>query len=34
MITELGRWRDSVCYSIVAEEWPAVRAALEQRLAR
>jgi len=34
MITELGRWRDSVYYSIVAEEWSAVRALLEQRLAR
>jgi RimJ/RimL family protein N-acetyltransferase len=34
MITERGRWRDSVYYSIVAEEWPTVRAALEQRLAR
>jgi RimJ/RimL family protein N-acetyltransferase len=34
MITELGRWRDSVYYSIVAEEWPAVRAALVRRLAR
>ncbi len=33
MLTEHGRWRDSVYYSIVAEEWPAVRATLEQRLA-
>jgi RimJ/RimL family protein N-acetyltransferase len=34
MLTEQGRWRDSVYYSIVAEEWPSVRMALEQRLAR
>jgi RimJ/RimL family protein N-acetyltransferase len=34
MITDTGRWRDSVYYSIVAEEWPAIRAALEARLAR
>jgi RimJ/RimL family protein N-acetyltransferase len=34
MLTEGGRWRDSVYYSIVAGEWPAVRAALQQRLAR
>jgi RimJ/RimL family protein N-acetyltransferase len=34
MITDTGRWRDSVYYSIVAEEWPTIRAALEARLAR
>ena len=34
MLTDQGRWRDSVYYSIVADEWPAVRAALRQRLAR
>ena len=34
MITDSGRWRDSVYFSIVAEEWPAVRAGLEARLAR
>ncbi|MEU1866474.1 GNAT family N-acetyltransferase [Streptomyces gardneri] len=31
---EDGRLRDSAVYSIVAEEWPARRAALEERLAR
>jgi RimJ/RimL family protein N-acetyltransferase len=34
MITADGRVRDSVYYSITAEEWPAVRAALEEKLAR
>ena len=29
-----GRVRDTVCFSILAEEWPAVRAGLEQRVAR
>jgi len=29
-----GRPRDTVMYSITAEEWPAVRAGLERRLAR
>ena len=28
-----GSWRDSAVYSIVVDEWPAVRAGLEQRLA-
>ncbi|MWB99774.1 GNAT family N-acetyltransferase [Agromyces seonyuensis] len=28
-----GTWRDSAVYSILAEEWPAVRAGLETRLA-
>ena len=27
-----GRWRDSVYYSVLAEEWPAVKACLEQKL--
>lgn len=27
-----GSWRDSAVYSILAEEWPAVRAGLERRL--
>jgi RimJ/RimL family protein N-acetyltransferase len=34
MLTDQGRWRDSVYYSIVADEWPAVRAALTLRLNR
>ncbi|NEM91902.1 GNAT family N-acetyltransferase [Galbitalea soli] len=29
-----GSWRDSAIFSIVVEEWPEVRAGLEQRLAR
>ena len=28
-----GSWRDSAVYSIIVDEWPAVRAGLEQRLA-
>lgn len=32
MITESGRVRDSVYFSILAGEWPDVRAALERRL--
>jgi len=34
MITASGRIRDSVYFSIVAGEWPAVKAGLEQKLAR
>ena len=34
MLTQSGRWRDSVYFSIVAEDWPAVREALEAKLAR
>lgn len=34
MLTQSGRWRDTVYFSIVAEEWPAVRASLEAKLAR
>ena len=34
MITRHGRLRDSAYYSITVQEWPAVRAALEARLAR
>jgi RimJ/RimL family protein N-acetyltransferase len=30
---EAGRTRDTVVFSILAEEWPAVRAGLEARLA-
>ena len=29
-----GRWRDSVFFSILAEEWPAVRDGLDARLSR
>jgi N-acetyltransferase len=29
-----GSWRDTVVYSILRDEWPAVRAGLERRLAR
>ena len=32
-VTQGGRHRDSAFYSVIAEEWPAVRSALEQRLA-
>ena len=28
-----GTWRDDAVYSVLAEEWPAVRAGLEARLA-
>lgn len=34
MITESGRVRDSVYFSILAGEWPGVSAALESRLRR
>ncbi|HSJ15641.1 MAG TPA: GNAT family protein [Longimicrobiales bacterium] len=34
MITASGRVRDTVYYSILADEWPTVRAHLEARLAR
>lgn len=34
MLTQSGRWRDSVNFSILVQEWPAVRGALERRLAR
>ena len=27
-----GTWRDSAFYSVIADDWPAVRKALEQRL--
>ena len=33
MITSTGRVRDTVYYSVLAEEWPAVRAALAARIA-
>jgi|ERR1041384_5856606 RimJ/RimL family protein N-acetyltransferase len=32
MLTDDGRWRDTVYYSILAEEWPGVRDALELML--
>ena len=32
MIMPSGRIRDSVCFSIIAEEWPEVRARLERKL--
>lgn len=32
MITESGRWRDTVYFSVIDEEWPAVRQGLESRL--
>ncbi len=34
MVTATGRVRDTVYYSILAAEWPAVRARLDARLAR
>lgn len=34
VITERGRVRDTIYFSILAREWPAVKAMLEQRLAR
>jgi RimJ/RimL family protein N-acetyltransferase len=34
MLTETGRRRHSVYYSVIEEEWPRVRMHLEQRLAR
>jgi len=34
MVTASGRIRDSMYFSIVAGEWPAVKAGLEQKLAR
>lgn len=34
MITAEGRLRDSIYYSVLASEWPGVRARLEERLAR
>lgn len=32
MITASGRYRDSIFFSIIESEWPAVRAALEKKL--
>lgn len=32
MITTSGRIRDTVCFSIIDTEWPAVKQALEQKL--
>lgn len=33
MVTDNGRVRDTVYFSILDHEWPAVRAALEAKLA-
>ena len=33
MIMPSGRYRDSVCFSIIEAEWPAVKAALQAKLA-
>jgi RimJ/RimL family protein N-acetyltransferase len=33
MLTDSGRWRDSVYYSVLRSEWPGVRARLEAKLA-
>jgi RimJ/RimL family protein N-acetyltransferase len=33
MVTESGRVRDTVYFSVLAEEWPSARARLEERLA-
>src|SRR5574341_428096 len=32
MHTESGRWRDSVYFSVLADEWPGVKARLEEKL--
>jgi RimJ/RimL family protein N-acetyltransferase len=32
MLTSIGRWRDSVYYSILDTEWPAVRESLKKKL--
>jgi RimJ/RimL family protein N-acetyltransferase len=34
MLTESGRWRDSVYYSILDTEWPVVKQRLEEKLAQ
>jgi RimJ/RimL family protein N-acetyltransferase len=34
LLTEAGRWRDSVYYSILDSEWPAVKQRLEEKLAQ
>lgn len=34
MLTQHGHQRDTVMYSIIAEEWPAVKARLDERLGR
>jgi RimJ/RimL family protein N-acetyltransferase len=34
IVNENGRIRDSVYYSIIKEEWPAVKRALEEKMAR
>lgn len=32
MVMRDGRYRDSVCFSIIESEWPAVKAALQAKL--
>ena len=34
MLSQGGRWRDTVYFSILDDEWPSVRAALKAKLAR
>jgi RimJ/RimL family protein N-acetyltransferase len=34
VLSQGGRWRDTVYFSILSDEWPAVRTRLEDRLAR
>jgi hypothetical protein len=34
VITSTGRVRDMVCYSILQDEWPEVKARLEKRMGR
>jgi RimJ/RimL family protein N-acetyltransferase len=34
LLTEAGRWRDSVYYSILDTEWPVVKQRLEEKLAQ
>jgi RimJ/RimL family protein N-acetyltransferase len=34
MVRDTGEWRDSVFYSVLDAEWPAVKARLEQMMAR
>jgi RimJ/RimL family protein N-acetyltransferase len=31
-LTQSGRWRDSVYFSILAQDWPGVREALERKV--
>ncbi|MBI3577999.1 MAG: GNAT family N-acetyltransferase, partial [Ignavibacteriales bacterium] len=34
MVLQSGRFRDSVYFSIIDKEWPAVKTSLEEKLAR